>query len=52
MWGIAGIFLSTPLTAIMKVIFDRIEPLKPFGNLLGDGQPAIGRIKLGSRTGK
>ena len=36
LWGVAGMFLSIPLTAIVKVIFDRIEPLKPWGILLGD----------------
>ena len=36
LWGVAGMFLSIPLTAIIKVFFDRIEPLKPWGILLGD----------------
>jgi predicted PurR-regulated permease PerM len=36
LWGIPGMFLAIPLTAILKVIFDRIEPLKPLGFLLGD----------------
>jgi predicted PurR-regulated permease PerM len=36
LWGIAGMFLSIPLTAILKVIFDHIEPLKPWGFLLGN----------------
>lgn len=36
LWGVAGMFLSIPLTAIVKVIFDRIEPLQPWGILLGD----------------
>ena len=40
-WGIPGMFLSIPITAIIKVIFDRIEPLEPFGFLLGDNQPDI-----------
>lgn len=35
-WGIPGMFLSIPLTAILKVIFDHIEPLKPWGFLLGN----------------
>lgn len=39
LWGVAGMFLSIPLTAILKVIFDRIEPLKPWGILLGDDMP-------------
>ena len=29
LWGVPGMFLSIPLTAIVKVIFDHIEPLKP-----------------------
>ena len=43
-WGIAGMFLSIPLTAILKVIFDRVTPLKPWGLLLGDTMPPIGKI--------
>ncbi len=41
LWGIPGMFLSIPITAIVKVIFDRIEPLQPYGFLLGDNQPDI-----------
>jgi predicted PurR-regulated permease PerM len=36
LWGISGMFLSIPVIAIMKVIFDRIDSLKPWGLLLGD----------------
>jgi predicted PurR-regulated permease PerM len=36
LWGIPGMFLSIPLIAIIKLILDRIEPLKPWGFLLGD----------------
>jgi len=35
MWGLSGMFLSIPIIAIFKIIFDRIEPLKPWGYLLG-----------------
>jgi predicted PurR-regulated permease PerM len=38
-WGVPGMFLSIPLTAILKVIFDHIEPLKPWGFLLGNIVP-------------
>ncbi|MGZ3882642.1 MAG: AI-2E family transporter [Bacteroidia bacterium] len=38
-WGIPGMFISIPLTAILKVIFDHIEPLKPWGFLLGNTVP-------------
>ncbi|RAI97880.1 putative PurR-regulated permease PerM [Chitinophaga skermanii] len=34
--GIAGMFLSIPFLAIFKVIFDRVEELKPYGRVLGD----------------
>ncbi|MDO9040152.1 MAG: AI-2E family transporter, partial [Bacteroidota bacterium] len=39
LWGISGMFLSIPLLAIIKLIFDHIEPLKPWGFLLGDTCP-------------
>ena len=35
-WGIAGTFLAIPIIAIAKIVFDRIEPLKPWGLLFGD----------------
>ncbi len=37
--GVAGMFLAIPVIAILKVIFDRIEPLKPWGYLLGQEVP-------------
>lgn len=36
LWGVPGMLLSIPLTAIIKLILDRIEPLAPWGFLLGD----------------
>ena len=50
LWGIPGMFLSIPLIAILKVIFDHIEPLKPWGYLLGDTMPPLLRIKLAFKT--
>ena len=44
LWDIAGMFLALPVTAIIKVICDRIEPLKPFGFLIGDNKPEMGEI--------
>jgi predicted PurR-regulated permease PerM len=35
-WGITGAFLALPVIAITKIIFDRIESMKPWGMLLGD----------------
>ena len=45
LWGITGMFLSIPLLAIVKLIFDHIEPLKPWGYLLGDTMPPLLTIK-------
>ena len=36
MWGIPGMFLSIPVIAIAKIIFDQVDSLKPWGLLLGD----------------
>lgn len=35
-WDISGMFLSIPVLAIVKIIFDRVDDLKPWGLLLGD----------------
>ena len=35
LWGVWGLLLGAPLLAICKVICDRVEPLKPVGELLG-----------------
>jgi AI-2 transport protein TqsA len=37
--GVAGMFLALPIIAILKIIFDRIDGLKPWGLLLGDEEP-------------
>ncbi|HLL41749.1 MAG TPA: AI-2E family transporter [Segetibacter sp.] len=39
LWGVPGMFLSIPGVAILKIIFDRIDDLKPWGKLLGDEIP-------------
>lgn len=35
LWGLSGMFLSIPIIAIAKIIFDRVEHLNPWGQLLG-----------------
>jgi len=34
-WGIPGMVLAIPLLGIVKIICDHIEPLKPYGFLIG-----------------
>jgi predicted PurR-regulated permease PerM len=45
LWGVPGMFLSIPVLAIVKLIFDHIESLKPWGFLLGDTMPPLIKIK-------
>ena len=52
LWGVAGMFLSIPLTAIVKVICDSIDSLKPIGFLLGDTMPEIVIFKIKKLTPK
>lgn len=37
--GISGMFLAIPLLAILKIIFERIESLEPWGYLMGNHMP-------------
>lgn len=35
-WGIAGMILAIPILGITKIVCDHVEPLKPFGFLIGE----------------
>jgi len=35
LWGVWGLLLGAPIIAIAKVVFDRVESLKPAGEMLG-----------------
>ena len=39
LWGVAGMFLSIPFLAILKIVFDRLPEMKPWGKLFGDTVP-------------
>lgn len=53
LWGIPGMFLSIPFVAVLKIIFDRIDGLKPWGKLLGDNIPTRHKGAMwGSRARK
>ena len=39
LWGISGMFLSIPFIGVLKIIFDRIPELQPWGKLLGSEVP-------------
>src|SRR5688572_13324058 len=39
--GVSGMFLSLPVIAVMKIVFDRTNNLKQWGVLLGDERPTL-----------
>ncbi len=45
--GVAGMFLALPVIAILKIICDRIDSLKPWGLLLGDEEATARPGRLG-----
>lgn len=45
LWGISGMFLSIPFLAILKIIFERIDGLQPWGNVLGESRKRKPRKK-------
>jgi predicted PurR-regulated permease PerM len=53
-WGIPGMVLAIPLLGIVKIICDHIEPLKPYGFLIGQQKKKkeglIGKIKKNKRA--
>jgi AI-2 transport protein TqsA len=42
LWGIVGMFLATPITAVLKILFERLEHTRPMADLLAG--------RLGRRT--
>jgi predicted PurR-regulated permease PerM len=47
--GFSGMFLSIPIVAIIKVIFDRIDELKPWGRVMGDEISYTGKNRIYKR---
>ncbi|MEO9144573.1 MAG: AI-2E family transporter [Ginsengibacter sp.] len=48
-WGVSGMFLSIPFIAVLKIIFDRVDGLKPWGKLLGTEVPVYTKGQLWRR---
>ncbi|WP_354331458.1 AI-2E family transporter [Pedobacter sp. CG_S7] len=55
-WGISGMFLSIPIIAILKIIFDRVEGFQSWGIILGDEEykqnTLATRLTSREKTGK
>ncbi|MBT1705707.1 AI-2E family transporter [Chryseosolibacter indicus] len=46
-WGVAGMILFLPITGIIKIICDNVEPLQPIGFILGEpGGKKPSKIKM------
>ncbi|RYE28001.1 MAG: AI-2E family transporter [Sphingobacteriaceae bacterium] len=52
LWGVSGMFLSIPIIAVLKIVFDRIDDLKPWGKLLGDEIPTQSMSQIWKRRRK
>jgi putative permease len=39
LWGAMGLLLAVPVTAAMKIVFDNVPSLRPFGVWLGEDGP-------------
>jgi len=50
-WGIAGIVLAIPITAIIKIICEHIDKLRPFGFLIGELELNKKKIIFGKSFG-
>ncbi len=50
LWGLPGMILSIPLVAVLKVVFDAIPGMEPYGFLLGDVNDGSNRVR-NSATG-
>jgi predicted PurR-regulated permease PerM len=46
-WGLAGMFLSIPFIGVLKIVFDRIPEMQPWGRLLGDKVEARRVVRRG-----
>ena len=50
--GIPGVFFALPTVAILKIIFDTSEELKPWGILLGDDSESVTKKRMQKINGK
>jgi predicted PurR-regulated permease PerM len=51
-WGVSGMFLSIPFIAVLKIIFDRVDGLRPWGKLLGTEVPVFHKGQLWGRRSR
>ena len=40
LWGIVGALLAVPMTAVLKILLERLEPTRPFAEIMAGRLPA------------
>lgn len=48
-WGLAGMVLAIPILGIVKIVCDHIEPLKPYGFLIGEEKKKKKKTRIAER---
>lgn len=52
-WGIGGMVLAIPVMGVVKIVFDHVESLKPYGEFMGEDQEeSSGFKKKANRLGQ
>ena len=41
LWGVAGMFLAAPMTAVIRIILMQFDTLRPLGKLLAGELPSL-----------
>jgi AI-2 transport protein TqsA len=41
LWGVAGMFLAAPLTAILRLILERFDTTRPVADLMAGHMPQV-----------
>jgi len=41
LWGVAGMFLAAPMTAVIRITLMQFDTLRPVGNLLAGKLPTL-----------
>ena len=43
LWGIVGALLAVPMTAVLKILLERLEPARPFAEIMAGRLPSTDR---------
>ncbi len=46
LWGVLGMLLATPITAVLKILFEKLEPTRPLAHLMAGRLESIAGSEL------